>query len=183
MALCDYLISNDIAGYDCDNPMVKGAEQMGLLINRSEIDTLTISGFNITALTLKCGGKKAYKITQNGKQPFAGTQQEMQDGTFVNTITNTIQFVVLKQDYNSAEEIFAMAHGDFVAIIPDKMGNYQVYGAETGLKCTGAVRELYNDDVLSGWQITMVEENATRGSLFTTATIFTNLQTATSACT
>lgn len=182
MALCDYLISSDIAGYDCENPMVKGAEQTGLLINRSEIDTLTISGFNITALTLKCGGKKAYKITQNGKQPFAGTQQEMVDGTYVNTLTNTIQFVVLKQDHLTAEQIYAMANGDFVAIIPDKMGNYQVYGAEAGLKCSAAVRELYNDDTLSGWLVTMTEEGATLGSLFTTVTIFNNLQTATSAC-
>lgn len=182
MALCDFLISSDIAGYNCESPMVKGAESMGILINRSEIDSYTRSGFNITAMTLKCGGKKAYKITQSGKTPFSGTQQEMQAGAYINTITNTVQFVILAQDYLTAEDMYALANGDFVAVIPDKNGNYQVYGLECGLKCSAALRELYNDDTLAGWQVTMTEEGATLGSLFTTATIFNNLQSATSAC-
>ena len=182
MALCDFLISSDIAGFDCSNPITKGAQATGLLINRSDIATYTLSNFSLTAISLKCGGKKAYTITQSGKTPFNGSQQEMVEGTYQNTITNTVQFVVLKQDYETAEEIFALANGEFVAIIPDKMGNYQVYGLEAGLHVTGAVRELYNDDTLSGWQLTLTEEGATRGNVFTTATIFTNLQSASSAC-
>ena len=182
MALCDFLIAADIDGYNCENPMIKGAESVGLLINRSEINSFTRSGFNITAMTLKCGGKKAYTITQSGKNPFSGSQQEMVEGTYVNTLTNTVQFVILAQDYNVAEDVYALANGDFVAIIPDKNGNYQVYGLECGLKTSAAVRELYNDDTLAGWLITMTEEGATLGNLFTTATIFNNLQTATSAC-
>ena len=183
MALCDFLISSDIAGYDCANPAVKGAESMGLLINRSDIDAFTLSNFSVTALTLKCGLKRGYKVYQSGKTPFTGSQQEMVEGTYTNTITNTVQFVVLKQDYETAEDLFALANGEFVAVIPDKQGNYQVYGLEAGLKCSAAVRELYNDDTLSGWLITMTEEGATRGSLFTTSSIFTNLQNTTLACT
>ena len=38
MALCDFLISADIAGYDCENPMVKGAKADGLIINRKDIN-------------------------------------------------------------------------------------------------------------------------------------------------
>lgn len=182
MALCDFLISADIAGFNCESPAVKGAESTGLLINRSDIDSVTLTNFSISAMTLKCGAKKAYKITQSGKQPFNGTQQEMAEGTYQNTITNTVQFVILAQSADTAADVFALANGEYVAIIPDKQGNYQVYGYETGLRCSGAVRELYNDDTLAGWQITMVEEGATRGNLFTTSTIFTNLQTATSAC-
>ena len=182
MALCDFLISADISGYNCASPAVKGAESTGLLINRSEIDAFTISNFSVTALTLKCGAKKAYKIVQSGKQPFNGSQQEMVEGTYQNTLTNTVQFVILAQDADTASDIFALANGEFVAIIPDKQGNYQVYGLEAGLHASGAVRELYNDDTLSGWQVTMVEEGAVKGNLFTTSTIFTNLQTATSAC-
>lgn len=183
MALCDYLISADIAGYDCENPMVKGAEPMGLLINRADIDTLTISGFNVTAFTLKCGAKQAHKVYQSGKQPWAGTQQEMVEGNMQNSITNTVQFVIGEHSSDTAEDIFDVANGEFVAILPDKMGNYQVYGAETGLHCTGQVRELYSDDYFSGWLVTMTEEGALRGNLFTTSTIFANLQVATSACT
>ena len=183
MALCDFLIASDITGFDCENPAVKGAEAMGVLINRSEIDNVTFSdSFTISAMTLKCGGKRAYTITQSGKQPFNGSTQEMQEGTYQNTITNTLQFVILAQSSDVAADVFALANGEFVAIIPDKQGNYQVYGYETGLKCSGAVREYYNDDTLAGWQVTMVEEGAAKGNIFTTSTIFTNLQSATSAC-
>ena len=181
MALCDYLISSDITGYDCEHPAVKGAESMGLLINRADIDEYTDSGFERT-ITLKCGGKKAFKVTQNGKTPFAGTQQEFVEGTNQNTITNTVQLVVLKHDADIAQQLFALMNGDFVAVIPNKDGTYQVYGSETGLHATGAIRELYSDDNLAGWQLTFTEEGAVKGNLFTTSANFTALQTATSAC-
>ena len=79
MALCDYVISSDIQGYDCNNPMVKGAKANGLLINKGDI---TMSGitydeknpFKVTALPL-ASGKTAYDIVQGGKTPFTGTQQ------------------------------------------------------------------------------------------------------------
>lgn len=181
MALCDYLIASDIAGFDCENPPVKGAEAMGLLINRADIEEYTDSGFQRT-ITLKCGAKKAYKVTLNGKTPWSGTQQEMVEGTNQNTITNTVQLVVLKHDEDFAQQLFALTNGEFVAVIPDKMGNYQVYGTETGLHASAIIRELYNDDNLSGWQITFTEEGAVKGNLFTTSANFTALQTATSAC-
>ena len=174
MALCDFLIEQDIVGYDCDNPPVKGVEAMGLLINRADIEEYTDSGFQRT-ITLKCGAKKAYKVTLNGKTPWSGTQQEMVEGTNQNTITNTLQFVILKQDVASAEQIFALANGEFVAVLQNKNGTYQVYGYEAGLHCSAAVRELYNDDTLSGWLITMTEEGAVKGNLFTNKASFDNL--------
>lgn len=180
MALCDYLIASDIAGYDCENPPVKGAQSMGLLINRADIDSYTDSGTQRT-ITLNCNQKRAYKVTQSGKQPFNGTQQEFVEGTNQNTITNTVQLVVLKQDKDFAEQLFSLINGEFVAIIPDNNGNYQIYGSETGLHCTGAIRELYSDDNLSGWQITFTEEGATRAGWFTTGVNFEALQ-ATTLC-
>ena len=41
MALCDYLISSDIKGYDCERPMIKGAQAIGRLINRADINFAT----------------------------------------------------------------------------------------------------------------------------------------------
>lgn len=181
MALCDYLITADIQGYDCSNPMVKGAEEMGLLINRADISSYTDNGFQRT-MTLKCGRKRAFKVYMSGKTPWNGTQQEMTEGVYVNTITNTVQMVVLKHDGDFAEQLFALANGEFVAIIPNKNGTYQVYGSEAGLHCTGAVRELYNDDTLSGWLITFTEEGAVKGNLFTTASNFAVLQNLTIDC-
>jgi len=168
MALCDYLIAADITGYDCSNPPIKGAENTGLLINRADIDTWNLLAgeqFKVK-IDLVCGGPTAYEVTQSGKQPWNGTQQEMVEGTNQNTITNTVQMVVLKQDEDWAQQLFALMNGEFVAVIPNKNGTYQVYGLEAGLHCTGAVRELYNDDTLSGWQITFTEEGAAKGTFF-----------------
>lgn len=174
MALCDFLISSQIQGYDCSNPPLKGVERTGYIFNRSDIVSLTkgISDFSL-GITLE-EGSKIYKVVQSGKNPFSGTQQEMQEGTYQNTITNTIQLVILAQDSTTAEDIFALANGEFVVILENRQqndvvsaGNYQVYGSETGLHCTGAIRELYNDDTLAGWQITLTEEGCAFGTWFT----------------
>lgn len=180
MALCDYLISADISGYDCSNPMVKGAKSDGLLINRKEINTSGITydannPFLITALPLQ-SGKTAYDITQSGKTPFTGTQQEMVEGTYQNTITNTLQFVILNQGTTTAAQIHAFMNGEFVAVLQNNNGTYQVYGIESGLRASAMVRELYNDDTLAGWLVTMTEEAAVKGNLFISAALYATLK-------
>lgn len=179
MALCDFLITADIQGYDCSDPMIKGAESVGKLFNRADIDLSSVSylsGDNWTINNLGWkDGKKGYNIVQGGKTPFAGSQQEMQEGTYQNTITNTFQFVVLKQDENVAEQLFALMNGEFVGAVANKNGTYQIFGLETGLHCTGAVRELYNDDTLAGWLVTMTEEGAVKGNIFLTKNVYNNI--------
>ena len=180
MALCDFLISADIQGYDCENPMVKGAKADGLIINRKDI---TMSGvtydstnpFKVTALPL-LSGKTAYDIVQGGKTPFTGSQQEMAEGTYQNTFTNTVQFVILNQGTTTAEQVFALMNGDFVVVLQNNNGTYQVYGLEAGLRASAMVRELYNDDTLSGWLVTMTEENAVKGNLFIDSTLYDTLK-------
>ena len=179
MALCDYLISADIAGFDCANPIVKGAKQEGLLINRADIDFSGVTydsanPFLVTALPL-LAGKTAYKVTQSGKTPFTGTQQEMAEGTYQNTVTNTIQFVILNQGTTTAEQVFALMNGEFVVVLQNNNGTYQVYGLEVGLHASAMVRELYNDDTLSGWLVTMTEESAIKGNLFVSAALYETL--------
>jgi hypothetical protein len=171
MALCDFIIEQDIQGIDCTNPPVKGAESMGVLINRKDIDyadeTTSTSPFMLNFVNgmTKCD-THGYAVYQSGKTPWNGTQQEMVEGTNANTITNTVQLVVLKQDKDWAQQLYALVNGEFVAILKNKDGSEQVYGYEAGLHCTGAVRELYNDDTLAGWQITFTEEGASKGNIF-----------------
>lgn len=180
MALCDFLISADIQGYDCENPMVKGAKADGLIINRKDINFSGITydandPFKVTALPL-ITGKTAYDIVQGGKTPYTGTQQEMAEGTYQNTITNTVQFVILNQGMVTANQVFALMNGEFVVVLQNNNGTYQVYGLEAGLRASAMVRELYNDDTLSGWLITMTEENAVKGNLFIDATLYETLK-------
>lgn len=180
MALCDFLISADIQGYDCENPAVKGAKPDGLIINRKDI---TMSGvtydstnpFLITALPLATG-KTAFDIIQGGKTPFTGTQQEMVEGTYQNTITNTVQFVILNQGQTTADEIFALMNGEYVVVLQNNNGTYQVFGLEVGLHASAMVRELYNDDTLAGWLVTMTEEGAVKGNLFIDAALYETLK-------
>ena len=185
MALCDFLISEDISGYDCSNPMIKGAKADGLLLNRADInlasityDTTTPNPFVITAMPLNAG-KTAFDIVQSGKTPFTGTQQELVEGVYQNTITNTIQFVILNQGATTAEQVFALMNGEFVVILQNNNGTYQVYGIEGGLHASAMVRELYNDDTLSGWLVTMTEENAVKGNLFIDAALYATLKATT----
>lgn len=180
MALCDFLISADIAGYDCENPMVKGAKADGLIINRKDINMSGVTydstnPFKVTALPL-LSGKTAYDIVQGGKTPFTGSQQEMAEGTYQNTFTNTVQFVILNQGTTTAEQVFALMNGDFVVVLQNNNGTYQVYGLEAGLRASAMVRELYNDDTLSGWLVTMTEENAVKGNLFIDSTLYDTLK-------
>lgn len=179
MALCDFLISADIQGYDCSNPMVKGAKANGLIINKADINMAGVTydasnPFKVTALPLNAG-KTAYDIVQGGKTPFTGTQQEMAEGTYQNTITNTIQFVILNQGSTTASQVFALMNGEFVVALQNNNGTYQVFGLETGLRASAMIRELYSDDTLSGWLITMTEENAVKGNLFIDATLYNTL--------
>ena len=179
MALCDFLISADIQGYDCSNPMVKGAKANGLIINKADINMAGVTydasnPFKVTALPLNAG-KTAYDIVQGGKTPFTGTQQEMAEGTYQNTITNTIQFVILNQGTTTAEQVFALMNGEFVVALQNNNGTYQVFGLETGLRASAMIRELYSDDTLSGWLITMTEENAVKGNLFIDAALYNTL--------
>lgn len=180
MALCDFLISADIQGYDCENPMVKGAKADGLIINRKDINMSGVTydssnPFKVTALPL-ASGKTAYDIVQGGKTPFTGSQQEMAEGTYQNTFTNTVQFVILNQGTTTADQVFALMNGEFVVILQNNNGTYQVFGLEAGLRASAMVRELYNDDTLSGWLVTMTEENAVKGNLFIDATLYATLK-------
>jgi hypothetical protein len=179
MALCDFLISADIQGYDCSNPMVKGAKATGLIINKADINMAGVTydasnPFKVTALPL-LAGKTAYDIVQGGKTPFTGSQQEMAEGTYQNTITNTIQFVILNQGSTTASQVFALMNGEFVVALQNNNGTYQVFGLETGLRASAMIRELYSDDTLSGWLITMTEENAVKGNLFIDAALYNTL--------
>lgn len=179
MALCDFLISSNITGFDCANPMVKGAKADGKLINRSDINFASVTydpsnPFHITALPLNTGAT-SYAITQSGKTPFTGTQQELAEGTYQNTVTNTVQFVILNQGTTTAEQVFALMNGNFVVALQNNNGTIQLYGIEAGLRASAMVRELYNDDTLSGWLVTMTEEGAVKGNIFIDKTLYDTL--------
>jgi hypothetical protein len=129
----------------------------------------------VTALPLATG-KTAFDIVQGGKTPYTGTQQEMAEGTYQNTITNTVQFVILNQGETTADQVFALMNGEFVVVLQNNNNTYQVYGLEAGLHASAMIRELYNDDTLAGWLVTMTEEGAVKGNLFIDGQLYETLK-------
>lgn len=172
---CDYLLDAAIKGIDCENPNVKGVESTGWIINRADINltgiTYSTSATNtISAMPLE-SGKTAYHIIQPSKTPFSGTQTEMVEGTYQNTFTHTLSFVIINHGNNVAKQINELANGEFVVILKNKKvetgsSPYQVYGIDGGLVASAMVRELYNDDTLAGWQVTMTEVEVASAATF-----------------
>lgn len=177
---CDYLLDAAIKGLDCANPIVKGVESSGYIINRADINlagvTYSTTAVNtITAMPL-ASGASAYDITQPSKTPFSGTQTEMVEGTYQNTFTHTISFVIINHGNNVAKQINELANGEFVVILKNKKvesgsSAYQIYGLDGGLVASSMVRELYNDDTLAGWQVTMTEVEVASSATFVDASV------------
>jgi hypothetical protein len=63
MALCDILIDANIQA-SCENPMFGGYEQLGWIINKSDVATTTIEEGVVSAISLKV----AQKHTKSNQQ-------------------------------------------------------------------------------------------------------------------
>lgn len=170
MAICDWIIDSDIASHKCGTKFNRGVDSVGVIANRKDVTSWSVNSSMMVTLGLT--HENAFKVIQGGKMPFNGTTQEMAEGSQVNTMTNTIQIIVLKHDPNFANQLDKLINGEFVVALANKNGTYQIYGLETGLHCTGAVRELYSDDNLAGWQLTFTEEGCAYPILFIARTKF-----------
>lgn len=184
MAQCDKLIKGDIKAA-CEG-LLQGAENEGLIINREDIDT-TASEFvyldpetkeNPTCrltLALKSGAK-AYVVKQLGKTPFTGTQDAFEEGTYINTFSHTVNMVILDASPEVADNfIDPIANGSFVVILKTKNPNmnadkteyrYKVYGYDQGLHMTEGTAELYNDETLGGWSVSMQETKSSHSAIY-----------------
>lgn len=186
MNFCDAQLDRDIIAIECNNISIKGAEREGLIFNRSDLDldemATGASDNVITTLPLKTG-KTPFKVVQPTRTPFNGTKTEAVVGTYATTFTNTLQIVVLNHGDFVANIVQQLASGEFVVAMKNRSVNldsgtapsptghhyaWQFYGIESGLHLASAVRELYNDDTLAGWLITLTETDAQKAGIFAT---------------
>lgn len=181
MTICDNAIKKDIAP-SCDDPIVPGVEQEGVIINRADIDFATVA-FNATRknvvemLALKTG-KKAYKVIVTGANPFTGTNTALVAGTYRNTFTNTVNMVVLANDPDVCNDIIdGLANGEFVVILENKAKGllkdtnpgdsaFQIYGYYQGLKASEINNDKYSEETEGGWAISLQESKAPKSALF-----------------
>lgn len=191
--ICDYAIKRDIVA-SCDDPLVSGVEQEGVIMNRKDIDFATVA-FNATrknvieTLALK-EGKKAYKVIVPGSTPFTGTNTALAVGTYQNTFTNTVNMVILANDPDVCADIIdGLANGEYVVILENKAKNlqkeenpgdsaFQIYGYYQGLKAAEISNDKYAEDTNGGWAVSLQETKVPKSALFLYKTDYDTTKTA-----
>lgn len=193
--LCQSLISQDIES-NCENPLVRGMESDGIIINRQDIDfaatVFDATNANIIKTLVLKTGKKGYAVQQDGSTPFTGTNIALATGTYRNTFTNQVALVVLNNDPDVAEKVIdGLANGEFVSILKNKAkgtsgkGEYQIFGYYQGLRASEITNDKYSEDTDGGWAVTLEETGAPKAALYffntdstTTATQYESLKSA-----
>lgn len=183
MAYCDGIISRDIE-IDCDNLLQRGVEEIGVIINRQDIDfdNVEYSADNpsiVTALPLKAG-KRGYRVVIPGANSFSGTGSTLATGTYRNTFNHTLGMVVLANDPDVTEDIIdGLANGQFVAVIENKNKNlnqtvatkkgfstFSIVGLQQGLRATTLEEDRYSEETDGGWNVVLTETRAPKSGLF-----------------
>lgn len=169
--LCEHLVTAAVE-QSCANPIFTGHEQVGYLINRADVASITRADSVVSAITL-ASGKKAYRIYQETKQPFNGSNAEFAEGTVTNKVNKNVSFVILNDGSSIVEKITdQLLNGEFVVVLGRKWNNttgeakYRVIGAETGAKCTALTHDPDNADTDGGWSVTLTESNAPSTEVF-----------------
>lgn len=181
MAVCDNFIKQGISP-SCDDPLVQGVEQRGVIINRDDID-FSAAVFNSTrknvieTIALK-SGKKGYEVVVMGSTPFTGTNTALATGTYRNTFTNTVSIVILDNGPDVCENVIdGLANGEFVVILENKFKGlqkeenpgdpaFQVYGWYQGLRASEMTNDKYSEDTDGGWAVSLQETRAPKSGVF-----------------
>lgn len=180
-SVCEFLLARDIAA-SCSDPVVPGFEQEGIIMNRDEIDfgaiTFDTTRSNVISQIAMLAGKRAYKVRVLGNTPFTGTTTSFVSGTYQNTFTNTVQFVVLDNGPDVCESVIdALANGRFVMILENtfkglnKESNkgdaaFQIYGYTQGLAASAIENDKYSEETNGGWLVTLQETKASKSGMF-----------------
>lgn len=174
LTLCGSILSKDIKP-SCDNPIVNGIENTGIIINREDIDFANVvkNGTRknvIQDLAIKAG-KRGYWIYIPSNSPFAGTKVTLATGANLNKFNSEVGFVVLNNDPDVANDIIAgLANGTYVVVVKNKYNNsdktstpsdsvFEIFGFEKGLRATALENDKYSADTDGGWSVVLTEEN------------------------
>ena len=193
MGVCDDILKKDISP-SCDDPVVQGLEQEGMIMNRADVD-FAATVFNATrknvieTLAMK-EKKKAYKVVVPGKTPFTGTTTALATGTYRNSFTNTITLVILANDPDVCADIVdGLANGSYVVVLENKYKGlqkeenpgdaaFQVFGYYQGLTATTIENNKYSEETEGGWSVTLEEQKVPKSALFLFKTSYEATKTA-----
>jgi hypothetical protein len=180
MGYCDGLIGKDIE-VDCKDPIVKGIESNGVIINRDDIDWDQLeyaAGERSNVIKTLILKRRGYKIVIPGTQPFNGTTTTMEVSTIRNTFTNNIGMVILANDPDVVREVIdGLASGKFVVVFENKYKNlkasanpgdstFQIMGLLQGLVAATLENDKYSDDTQGGWNVVLTETGVPEAATF-----------------
>lgn len=176
MPLCQSLIQQAIQS-NCSNPLVRGMESDGVIINRADIDfsqaVFDATDANIIKTLVLKTGKTGYQVQQDGNTPFTGTNIALATGTYRNTFTNQVNLVILDIDpATSWKVVDGLANGEFVVILRNKSkgtsgkSEYQVFGWYQGLHATEIASDKYSEETDGGWAVTLEETGAPKAAIY-----------------
>lgn len=156
---CSAALADNIAS-DCDNPRITGYEQIGIIVNRADIDWANIvyvtGNKRIVKTFALLSGKKPYAIYNNKNNPvaFDGTNTTYNPDT--DKYDKTLQFYFEGIGGGAAKDVVEpLKGGEYVAILERKDhsgdGSFQMFGMEVGLKANAQVQ----DETTGYWLMTM----------------------------
>lgn len=191
MATCESIIKKDIIP-NCADPLNKGIERRGVIMNRSDIDFgavlfSEVSPNILESLPLK-SGKRAFEIVQPGATPFNGVKSTIEPGAYRSTTTHEVPIIILDQGPETAEMVDNIANGEYVIILENKFKGikatsnpgaaaFQVYGFHQGLYLATGDSDKYSSDTHSGWALTLKETEAPKSAMYLFKTSYSATQT------
>ena len=152
---------------DCDEPRIKDYEQIGLLINRADIDfaSTTTNASNprlISGLSLLTG-KKTVVIYNSRKTPlpFDGTQTVYNRDA--NAYDKTVQFYFEGIGGAASKDVVEpLKDADYILILQRKSkygaGNFQIFGWQKGLSAGNEGGAQVQDEATGYWLMTMTTQ-------------------------
>lgn len=163
---CTSLLAANVATA-CNAPRIKGYEQIGIIVNRADIDwDLTVGdALNpriINSVTLK-EGKKVSVIYNSKKNPlpFNGTQTAYNRDA--NQYDKTVQFYFEGIGAGVSKTVVEpLKDGDYVVILERKdkngLGSFPVFGFQKGLSCGNDGGAQVCDEETGYWLMTMTTQ-------------------------
>lgn len=152
---------------DCNNPRIKGYEQIGVIIDKAHID-YTLTTFDLEnprlILDLKLKAGKTAKVIYNSKKnplPFAGTQTAYNRDA--DAYDKTVQFYFETPGGNSSLQVVEpLKNGEYVVVLERKtktgLGSFQVIGFQSGLSCSNDGGAQVQDEETGYWLMTMTTQ-------------------------
>ena len=156
---CTAAIAANIAS-SCDTPRIKGYEQLGIIINKADLDltacTVDAANSRIVTNIVMATGKNPYALynNKNNPLPFNGTKTEYQSDS--DDYLKTAQFYYEGIGGGKSKSVVEpLKGGEYLLIIPRKDhsgdGSFQVFGFQVGMKANTEVQ----DEETGYWLITM----------------------------